>query len=143
MRKQPADAEQELERLEIAGQVITQLTADDEAAASEEAACTGSAQQAYRPCPPPAHPSSTASAASSTGALSPDCAQPRQGHHLAACAARPRPPAHHPLAFRAGCGFEVGGSRASRYATRKPGGGGGHAGDAPTTPARVGRFRLG
>jgi hypothetical protein len=41
LRKQLADAEHELERLEITGQVISQLTADDAAAASEEAAGTG------------------------------------------------------------------------------------------------------
>ena len=38
LRKQLADAEHELERLVIAGQVITQLTADDAAAAGEPAA---------------------------------------------------------------------------------------------------------
>lgn len=37
LRKQLADAEDELERLEITGQVITQLTADDADAASEPA----------------------------------------------------------------------------------------------------------
>jgi hypothetical protein len=35
LRKQLADAEHELERLGIAGQVIAQLTADDAAAAGE------------------------------------------------------------------------------------------------------------
>ena len=45
LRKQLADAERELARLEIAGQVITQLTADDMAAASEEAAGSGPSGQ--------------------------------------------------------------------------------------------------
>src|SRR5262245_34478471 len=40
LRKQLADAEHELERLEIAGQVITQLTADDADTASEPASAT-------------------------------------------------------------------------------------------------------
>jgi hypothetical protein len=45
LRKQLADAEHELERLKIAGQVITQLTADDMAAAGEEAAGAGPSGQ--------------------------------------------------------------------------------------------------
>ena len=45
LRKQLADAEHELERLEIAGQVITQLTADDAAAASQEPAGSGPSGQ--------------------------------------------------------------------------------------------------
>ena len=45
LRKQLADAEHELERLEIAGQVITQLTADDAAAVSQEPAGSGPSRQ--------------------------------------------------------------------------------------------------
>jgi len=45
LHKQLADAEHELERLEIAGQVITQLTAGDQAAVGEEPAGTGPAQR--------------------------------------------------------------------------------------------------
>ena len=46
LRKQLADAEHELERLVIAGQVITQLTADEEPAAGEPAG-TGPAQRGF------------------------------------------------------------------------------------------------
>jgi hypothetical protein len=52
LRKQLADAEHELERLVIAGQVITQLTADDEAAASGPASA-GPAQQGFGLLVPP------------------------------------------------------------------------------------------
>ena len=45
LRKQLADAEHELERLVIAGQVITQLTADD--AAAGEPAGAGPAQRGF------------------------------------------------------------------------------------------------
>jgi hypothetical protein len=43
LRKQLADAEHELERLVIAGQVITQLTAGDAPAGGEPAAGAGAA----------------------------------------------------------------------------------------------------
>jgi hypothetical protein len=46
LRKQLADAEHELDRLVIAGQVITQLTADDAPAGGEPAAA-GSAQRGF------------------------------------------------------------------------------------------------
>jgi len=46
LRKQLADAEHELERLLIAGQVITQLTADDAPAAGEPAG-TGPVQRGF------------------------------------------------------------------------------------------------
>jgi hypothetical protein len=46
LRKQLADAEHELERLVIAGQVITQLMADDAAAAGEPGV-TGPAQRGF------------------------------------------------------------------------------------------------
>jgi hypothetical protein len=51
LRKQLADAEHELERLEIAGQVITQLTTGDAAAAAEEPA--GSGQRGFGLLVPP------------------------------------------------------------------------------------------
>ena len=50
LRKQLADAEHELERLEIAGQVITQLTAGDAAAVGELA---GSGQRGFGLLVPP------------------------------------------------------------------------------------------
>jgi hypothetical protein len=46
LRKQLGDAERELERLVIAGQVITQLTADDTPAA-DEPGIAGSAQRGF------------------------------------------------------------------------------------------------
>jgi hypothetical protein len=52
LRKQLADAEHELERLEITGQVITQLTADDADAASEPAS-TRPAQRGFGLLVPP------------------------------------------------------------------------------------------
>jgi hypothetical protein len=52
LRKQLADAERELERLVIAGQVITQLTADD-APAAGEAAGGGPAQRGFGLLVPP------------------------------------------------------------------------------------------
>lgn len=52
LRKQLADAEHELERLMIAGQVISQLTADDVAAASESAGA-GPAQRGFGLLVPP------------------------------------------------------------------------------------------
>jgi hypothetical protein len=59
LRKQLADAGHELERLEIAGQVISQLTADDVAATSEKAAGTGpSGQRGCGLLVPPAQPGS-------------------------------------------------------------------------------------
>jgi len=51
LRKQLADAEHELERLEIAGQVITQLTADDAAAGGPASA--GPAQRGFGLLVPP------------------------------------------------------------------------------------------
>jgi hypothetical protein len=51
LRKQLAEAEHELERLVIAGQVITQLTADDAANAGEPAA--GSPQRGFGLLVPP------------------------------------------------------------------------------------------
>ena len=51
LRKQLADAEHELERLVIAGQVITQLTADDAAAGGPGAA--GPAQRGFGLLVPP------------------------------------------------------------------------------------------
>jgi hypothetical protein len=65
LRKQLADAGHELERLVIAGQVITQLMADDEAAASGPAS-TGPAQRGFGLLVPPR------SQASSTGDLPDD-----------------------------------------------------------------------
>jgi hypothetical protein len=53
LRKQLADAEHELERLEIAGQVIAQLMAGDAAAASEEPAGTGAVQRGFGLLVPP------------------------------------------------------------------------------------------
>jgi hypothetical protein len=64
LRKQLADAEHELERLVIAGQVITQLTADDVAAG--EPAGTGPAQRGFGLLVPPR------SQASGTGGLPED-----------------------------------------------------------------------
>ena len=52
LRKQLADAEHELERQVIAGQVITQLTADDAAAAGEPGAA-GPAQRGFGLLVPP------------------------------------------------------------------------------------------
>jgi hypothetical protein len=52
LRKQLADAEHELERLVIAGQVITQLTAEDAAAAGEPGAA-GPAQRGFGLLVPP------------------------------------------------------------------------------------------
>ena len=52
LRKQLADAEHELERLVIAGQVITQLTADDADAAGEPGG-TGPAQRGFGLLVPP------------------------------------------------------------------------------------------
>jgi hypothetical protein len=52
LRKQLADAEHELERLEITGRVITQLTADDADAASEPAS-TRPAQRGFGLLVPP------------------------------------------------------------------------------------------
>src|SRR6185437_13847400 len=52
LRKQLADAEHELERLEIAGQVIIQLTADDAAAAGEPGVA-GPAQRGFGLLVPP------------------------------------------------------------------------------------------
>jgi hypothetical protein len=52
LRKQLADAEHELERLVIAEQVITQLTADDTAAGGEPAG-TGQAQRGFGLLVPP------------------------------------------------------------------------------------------
>jgi len=52
LRKQLADAEYELERLVIAGQVITQLTAGDEAAAGDPASA-GPAQRGFGLLVPP------------------------------------------------------------------------------------------
>jgi hypothetical protein len=52
LRKQLADAEHELERLVIAGQVITQLTADDTPAAGEPASA-GPAQRGFGLLVPP------------------------------------------------------------------------------------------
>ena len=52
LRKQLADAEHELERLVIAGQVIAQLTADDAAAAGEPGAA-GPAQRGFGLLVPP------------------------------------------------------------------------------------------
>jgi hypothetical protein len=51
LRKQPGDAEHELERLAIAGQVITQLTADD--APAGEPASAGPAQRGFGLLVPP------------------------------------------------------------------------------------------
>ena len=51
LSKQLADAEHELERLVIAGQVITQLTADD--AAGDEIPCPGPVQQGFGLLVPP------------------------------------------------------------------------------------------
>ena len=51
LRKQLADAEHELERLVIAGQVITQLMADD--AAAGEPAAAGPAQRGFGMLVPP------------------------------------------------------------------------------------------
>jgi hypothetical protein len=65
LRKQLADAERELERLVIAGQVITQLTADD-ALADGEAAGGGPAQRGFGLLVPPR------SQASGTGGLPDD-----------------------------------------------------------------------
>jgi hypothetical protein len=53
LRKQLADAEHELERLVIAGQVITQLTAGDAAAAAGEPGAAGSAQRGFGLLVPP------------------------------------------------------------------------------------------
>jgi hypothetical protein len=64
LRKQLADAEHELERLVIAGQVITQLTADDAAAA--EPGTAGPAQRGFGLLVPPR------SQASGTGGLPAD-----------------------------------------------------------------------
>jgi hypothetical protein len=52
LRKQLADAEHELERLEITGQVITQLTADDADAASEPASTRPAQRGSGLPVPP-------------------------------------------------------------------------------------------
>ena len=52
LRKQLADAERELERLEIAGQVIIQLTADD-AAGDGEPGTTATAQRGFGLLVPP------------------------------------------------------------------------------------------
>jgi len=52
LRKQLGDAERELERLVIAGQVITQLTADDTPAA-DEPGIAGSAQRGFGLLVPP------------------------------------------------------------------------------------------
>jgi len=52
LRKQLADAEHELERLVIAGQVITQLTADDAPAVGEPASA-GPAQRGFGLLVPP------------------------------------------------------------------------------------------
>jgi len=65
LRKQLADAEHELERLVIAGQVITQLTADDAAAAGEPGTA-GPAQRGFGLLVPPR------SQASGTGDLPAD-----------------------------------------------------------------------
>ena len=65
LRKQLADAEHELERLVIAGQVITQLTADDATAAGEPGAA-GPAQRGFGLLVPPR------SQASGTGDLPDD-----------------------------------------------------------------------
>ena len=65
LRKQLADAEHELERLVIAGQVIAQLTADDAAAAGEPGAA-GPAQRGFGLLVPPR------SQASGTGDLPDD-----------------------------------------------------------------------
>jgi hypothetical protein len=62
LRKQLADAEHEMERLVIAGQVITQLMADDAVAAGEPAAA-GPAQRGFGLLVPPR------SQASATGDL--------------------------------------------------------------------------
>jgi hypothetical protein len=51
LRKQLADAEHELDRLVIAGQVITQLTAED--APAGEPAGTGTAQRGFGLLVPP------------------------------------------------------------------------------------------
>jgi len=53
LRKQLADAEHELGRLEITGQVIAQLMADDADAASQEPAGTGPAQRGFGLLVPP------------------------------------------------------------------------------------------
>ena len=53
LRKQLADAEHELERLEIAGQVITQLMADDAAAAHEPATAGSAGQRGFGLLVPP------------------------------------------------------------------------------------------
>jgi hypothetical protein len=53
LRKQLADAEHELERLEIAGQVISQLTADDAAAGEEPAGSGPSGQRGFGLLVPP------------------------------------------------------------------------------------------
>jgi hypothetical protein len=60
LRKQLADAEHELERLVIAGQVITQLTAGD-AAADGELAAAGPAQRGFGLLVPPRSQASGAS----------------------------------------------------------------------------------
>ena len=65
LRKQLADAEHELDRLVIAGQVITQLTADDAAAAGEPR-LAGPAQRGFGLLVPPR------SQASGTGDLPDD-----------------------------------------------------------------------
>jgi hypothetical protein len=65
LRKQLADAERELERLVIAGQVITQLTAEDAAAAGEPGVA-GPAQRGFGLLVPPR------SQASGTGDLPAD-----------------------------------------------------------------------
>jgi hypothetical protein len=66
LRKQLADAERELERLVIAGQVISQLTADDTAAAGEPGG-TGPAQRGFGLLVPPR------GQASGTAGLPGDC----------------------------------------------------------------------
>ena len=66
LRKQLADAEHELERLMIAGQVITQLMAADDAPGGGEAAGAGPAQRGFGLLVPPR------SQASGTGDLPDD-----------------------------------------------------------------------
>ena len=123
LRKQLADAEHELERLEITGQVITQLTANDADAASEPGALadlgftgldpdpddsviiTGykppeparpppPSDTRTRPCPPPAPQSSTASATSRTGGSSPGSAPVRVDELSGFGSGRGHHPAH-------------------------------------------------
>jgi hypothetical protein len=66
LRKQLADAEHELERLVIAGQVITQLTADD--ALAGEPGGTGPAQRGFGLLVPPrSQASGTATSQMTTG----------------------------------------------------------------------------